>query len=653
MNPINTNRHNSDKSNFQNLKTIRRILLLLLFDSLSIIIAFIGAFLLRNPVSQWADQVYAAIPFIPHFVFIGWAMFGLVGMYRTLWRYASVDSIFIIGGGTILAVAVPAIILILFGGLEVHWTIFIIQWMVLFMVISAGRFSLRLRYSMTMDKNSSNRKRILIYGAGDAGEMICRDLKRSKNHNFNLIGFIDDDTAKRFSTIHNIPILGGREQIPKLIEQKKIDEIILAMPSLSGDKVRNLHNYLIMLVNGSVKLRTLPGINELINDVVTLKHIRRFRVRDLLRRNPVELDKTPVERLTRSKTILVSGGGGSIGSEICRQTSQFSPKQIVIVDISEASLYTTIEELTTVYGDIPIIPVVGDICNKKLMRQLFDDYHPEIVFHAAAYKHVPLMESNPWSAVYNNVKGTRVLAELSAEYEVERFVMISTDKAVRPTSMMGATKRMCEMIVQSQTKKPGSIFCIVRFGNVMGSSGSVIPKFGKQIKKGGPVTVTHRKTTRYFMLTSEAVQLVMQASTLGNNETIYILDMGEPVSINDLAADMIRLSGFEPNVDIKIEYTGLRPGEKLYEELYHSGTGKPTPIEKITSNHEPVKNPEFFLSEADNLIANCFHLSRRELFLSVAELVPDYTGAEVYQDNFVNNDSTIFGIGKIQNLKTA
>ncbi len=609
----------------------RRTVVLLIIDAMSITVAFYAGFLLRYPMSEWSKLIPEAYVFLPIFVPLGLLIFFLVGMYRTLWRYASVDAVFIIGFGTLSAIVAPALVLLFMHGLIFHWSVFVIQWMVLFLIISLGRFSIRVIRSMGAPRAGNGRKRILIYGAGDAGEMICRDLNRNRYHNFHLVGFIDDDKNKHNQSIHNLKILGGLDDVDKIVVQKHIDEIVVAMPSLPGDQVRELLTSLKTKIDSRVRLETVPGISELIDGVVTFQQVRQFRIRDLLRRAPVELDNMIVESMIRGKTLLISGAGGSIGSEICRQAAMFSPAKLIMFDISEASLYNINEEMNERFGDVQLVPVVGDICSNSIVNQVFETHDPDIVFHAAAYKHVPMMEKNPWSALRNNVLGTKTLAKISAEYKVEKFVMISTDKAVRPSSMMGATKRLCEMIVQAQPRDKESVFTMVRFGNVMGSSGSVIPKFDRQIKAGGPVTVTDRHVTRFFMLTSEAVQLVMQSSTLNQDNAIYILDMGDPVKIIDLAHDMIRLSGLEPNIDIKIEFTGLQKGEKLYEELYHSGTGDATAIEKIWVSPITTSLPMNFNDQVDSMLENCFRLTYEELYSQVQNLVPDFTGTNKYK----------------------
>jgi len=599
-------------------------LILLGADAVAMSAAFLGAFALRFPFNHWWGELPHTARYLPLVVVFGWAVYIVTGMYRTLWRYASVKAALIVIYSSFLAVAVPAGILMVWGPYTSYWSVFVIQWLLLVSIVGSGRFSIRVFRDLTSNRSRRAKKRVLIFGAGDAGEMIARDLLRSSWHNLQLVGFIDDDPHKRHHSIHNVPILGGLKDIPSLVERKKIDEIVVAMPSLTGSQMRRIRTALLQELNGQIALKTVPGIAELINGRVSLEQVRRFNVRDLLRRSPVVLEIERVRKLINGKCVLVSGAGGSIGSEICRQAATFAPSELVLVDISEPSLYEIMEELAEKFPHLNLIPVVGDAACEPLIKRVFSEHLPKIVFHAAAYKHVPLMEENPWSAVYNNVMGTRVLAKEAAEHHVERFVLISTDKAVRPSSVMGASKRICEMVVQAQPRDDDCVFCAVRFGNVMGSSGSVIPKFERQIKAGGPVTVTHPEVTRFFMLTSEAVQLVMQAATLDRDKAIYILDMGDPVKIDDIAHEMIEMTNHDRDRPIEIKYIGLRPGEKLHEELYHSGNGNPTEIEKIWITDSPPPQGKAFLKAVDKILANCNHLSGEKLIYELKRLVPDY-----------------------------
>ena len=627
-----------------NKRHLLRYLLLIGLDVLAMVIAFLGAFSLRYSYNEWGLQFARALPFLPIVIAVGLLIFMLTGMYRTLWRYASVYTAIIIGYSTFLAAVVPAAIMIVWGPFASHWAVFVIQWLLLILMVSSGRFSIRIVREFGTPRQSENKRRLIIYGAGDAGDMIARDLLRATWHDFRLVGFIDDNPDKHGRSIHGVSILGGREKVASVVEEKKVDEIIVAMPSLSGSQMRSILNYLHSNLNGQVHLKTAPGITELIDGTVSLQQVRHFDVRDLLRRSPVELETDCVDNLLRNKCVLVSGAGGSIGSEICRQALHFSPSKLVLMDVSEFSLYNILEELMEKFPNQEFVSVVGNVAHKQLVNKIFTSHSPEIVFHAAAYKHVPLMERNPWSAVNNNVSGTRILAQSAADHLVERFVMISTDKAVRPSSVMGATKRICEMLIQVQPHSSDSIFCSVRFGNVMGSSGSVIPKFERQIKAGGPVTVTDPNVTRYFMLTSEAVQLVMQAATLNHNDAIYILDMGEPVKIADIAREIILLSGLEPGNQIKIEYIGLQPGEKLREELYHTGFVQPTEIDKIGVAEAPPCNNDEFIEEIDELLSKCYSLNYDELLSAISKLVPDYSG-----NSHHSGDSVIKGSNFLSN----
>ncbi len=597
------------------------------FDALAIAVTFIGALLLRLSFDTWLNLLPASMTYLPITVVVGIVVFWSVGFYRTLWRYASVDAVWLITGASFAAVAISALVINLFEPNVFPWSIYIIEWMGLALIVGGGRMTIRyVRRRPVMNKNPE-KKRILIYGAGDAGEMISRDIMHNKGSELWPVGFIDDDPLKHRKSMHGLPIFGGVEVAGQVVRESKVDEIVIAMPSMTGPQTRQILHSLHEQITEKIEIRTLPPIAELVSGNVSFKQIRDFDVVDLLRRDPIELDSKRVERILKGKCVLVSGAGGSIGSEICHQVAEGKPSKMILFDISEPNLYTICERISADFPDLQLVPVVGDISHRWLVDRVFNEHHPKVVFHAAAYKHVPLMEDNPLSALSNNVIGTRVLAAVSSEHRVERFVMISTDKAVRPTNMMGATKRLCEMLVESQPHQPGSVYCAVRFGNVMGSSGSVIPKFEKQILAGGPVTVTHPDITRYFMLTSEAVQLVLQAASLEGEYATYFLDMGEPVKIAELARDMISLHGFTPDKDIEIVYTELRPGEKLYEELCHTGDGIPTNINKIWIADTPSFSREKFLRELDELLESCYSLDRRNLYLGVARLVPDFQPA--------------------------
>lgn len=413
--------------------------------------------------------------------------------------------------------------------------------------------------------------RVLIIGAGCAGEMVVKELEKNPQLNKKAVAIIDDDITRIGDQVSGVDIVGTRNSILKIVKLYKIDEIIFSIANISKKGKKEIID---ICKNTNCKIKTIPGIYEIIDGKVDIKQVRDVEIEDLLGREPIEVDFNLMGSYIQDSTILVTGAGGSIGSELCRQIANIRPKKLIMLDNYENNLYSIQQELIRKYGDsIKMIAVVASIREQKRMEKIFDKYRPEVVFHAAAHKHVPLMENSPGEAIKNNIFGTLNVAMLSSKYNVKRFLLISTDKAVNPTNVMGATKRAAEMIIQSLNEESRTEFVAVRFGNVLGSNGSVIPLFKKQIEEGGPVTVTHPKIIRYFMTIEEAVGLVIQAGGMAKGGEIFVLDMGEPVKILDLAKNLIRLSGFEPDVDIKIVFTGLRPGEKLYEELLMSEEG--------------------------------------------------------------------------------
>ena len=413
--------------------------------------------------------------------------------------------------------------------------------------------------------------RVLIIGAGCAGEMVVKELEKNPQLNKKAVAIIDDDITRIGDQVSGVDIVGTRNSILKIVKLYKIDEIIFSIANISKKGKKEIID---ICKNTNCKIKTIPGIYEIIDGKVDIKQVRDVEIEDLLGREPIEVDFNLMGSYIQDSTILVTGAGGSIGSELCRQIANIRPKKLIMLDNYENNLYSIQQELIRKYGDsIKMIAVVASIREQKRMEKIFDKYRPEVVFHAAAHKHVPLMENSPGEAIKNNIFGTLNVAMLSSKYNVKRFLLISTDKAVNPTNVMGATKRAAEMIIQSLNEESKTEFVAVRFGNVLGSNGSVIPLFKKQIEEGGPVTVTHPKIIRYFMTIEEAVGLVIQAGGMAKGGEIFVLDMGEPVKILDLAKNLIRLSGFEPDVDIKIVFTGLRPGEKLYEELLMSEEG--------------------------------------------------------------------------------
>lgn len=428
-------------------------------------------------------------------------------------------------------------------------------------------------------KASGSGKKTLIVGAGEAGSMLLKEMRKQHGSEYNIIGFVDDDRQKQGMMLHRVPVIGTIDHLKGLVRKHKIEEIVVAIPSAHGKMLRRIVG---ACEKAKVAVKTIPGITDIITGKIAISQIKDVDIEDLLGREAVVLDEQSISSYLTGKKILISGAAGSIGSEICRQVARFNPAKIILLDAAETPLFYTEKELSEKYPELRIIPLVADIRNSARIEMVFDQFMPEVVFHAAAYKHVPMMEYNPVEAVTNNTLGTRKLADAAHRFGVKNFVMISTDKAVNPTNVMGASKRAAEIYVQALAQKSQTRYTTVRFGNVLGSNGSVIPIFKEQISKGGPVTVTDPDIMRYFMTIPEATQLVLQAGCIGKGGEIFVLDMGEPVRIVDLAKELIHLSGLIPYEDIDIVITGLRPGEKLFEELLIQGEGiKPTSHEKI------------------------------------------------------------------------
>lgn len=488
------------------------------------------------------------------------------GLYRSLWNYASIDELIQV----FFATATGTIGIFTFGTLmniRLPRTVYAMTWILTFLFAGGIRISGRLfRRVQGINKNfGTGMKNVMIVGAGQAGSIVIKELKDHQDLNMIPTIVVDDDLKKHNSEIHGVPVKGGRDKLVQLAKEYDIDEIIIAVPSAHKSEISDI---LSICKKTNCKLKKLPGVYEIINENVSIKSIKDVNIEDLLGRDEVNIDIKEISSYLKNEVVLVTGGGGSIGSELCRQIARFNPKQLIILDIYENGTYDLQQELIRAFKNkLNFEVIIASVRDMKRLDEVFDYYRPGVVFHAAAHKHVPLMEANPAEAIKNNVIGTLNTVQCADKYKVKKFVMISTDKAVNPTNVMGATKRIAEMIVQSIDKRSQTEFVAVRFGNVLGSNGSVIPLFKKQIEAGGPLTVTHPEITRYFMTIPEAARLVIQAGAMAKGGEIFILDMGQSVKILDLAKDLIRLSGFVPDVDMKIEFTGLRPGEKLYEEL--------------------------------------------------------------------------------------
>jgi len=508
------------------------------------------------------------LTYMPMIIVIRLGTFYMFGLYNRLWRYASINELLAICG----AVTVSSLIIFIYmflTGSTLPRSVHVLSWFLNIGFIGASRLVLRIMHYLRQ-KHSEQCAKVLIIGAGDAGAMIAREINHRYCTTKRLVGFIDDDQYKNKQRLFGVKVLGNRKDIRRIVSEHRIDEIIIAMPSAGGSTIREI---IYECKKTKCALKTLPGIYELIDGDVTVQQLRNVEVEDLLGRDPVKLDVGKIAGYLKGKRVLVTGAGGSIGSELCRQIAKMSPKSLILLGKGENSIYEINSELKGKYKHLNLEPIIADVRDKERIHTIFAEIKPEVVFHAAAHKHVPLMESQPVEAVRNNIFGTKTVAEAADEFRVDAFVMISTDKAVNPTSVMGATKRVAELIIQNLSKKSNTKFVAVRFGNVLGSRGSVIPLFKKQIAKGGPITITHPDMQRYFMTIPEASQLVLQAGAMANGGEVFVLDMGKPVKIVDMANDLIELSGLVPNKDIKLEFSGLRPGEKLFEELLTAEEG--------------------------------------------------------------------------------
>jgi FlaA1/EpsC-like NDP-sugar epimerase len=505
-------------------------------------------------------------------------VFFIFRLYQSLWSYSSVPEFFLVGKAVTVSTLIIWALALSAQSLQMlpfptPKAIGIIDWLLNILGLGGWRFAIRFRREWVISRSNAKnavKKRLLIIGAGEAGSIIIREIFKELPSNYLTVGFVDDDPCKQGHSLHGIPILGTRKDIPRLIQQYDIEEIIIALPSASRQDIREI---LAMCQQARAHILMVPPVTEIIRGAVSVKQLRDVQIEDLLGREPVRIDLAGIAQYLNKERILITGAGGSIGSEICRQIARFEPEVLLLLGRGENSIFEIHQELIASFPQLNKIPIIADIRDHAKLTQVFETYRPTVVFHAAAHKHVPLMESSPDEAVKNNVFGTKNLAELADKYQCKRFVLISTDKAVNPSSVMGATKRAAELIIQDLSTRSRTKFMAVRFGNVLGSRGSVIPFFRNQIARGGPITVTHPEITRYFMTIPEAAQLVIQAGALGQGGEIFILDMGEPIKIADLARELIRLSGFVPEKDIKIEFTGLRPGEKMYEELMTSEEG--------------------------------------------------------------------------------
>lgn len=604
---------------------IRRIFLVS-FDVISIIIAAYGSLLLRfnGPIeSQYLHRVNILIGSM---ILIGLAIFITFRLYHSLWQFASIIELKNIIFASIMS-AIANILICELTGNPLPRSCYFIYFLLLVLMVEGSRFIYRFirlyaaRHNIRGRKEQRPLEKVMIIGAGVAGEKVYKEILGSKSIYKEVICFIDDEPSKWNRTIHGVSIYGGRDKIIEAVNKYKIEEIMVAMPSASKRDLIDIFN---ICKETKCKLKKLPGIYQFINEDVHISDLKEVEIQDLLGRDPIKVNLADIMGYVTDKVVMVTGGGGSIGSELCRQIAANKPKQLIIVDIYENNAYDIQLELKHNYPELNLETLIASVRNEVKVNKLFEIYHPDIVYHAAAHKHVPLMEDSPNEAIKNNVFGTLNVARAADKYNAQKFILISTDKAVNPTNVMGATKRLCEMIVQTYNKRSQTEYVAVRFGNVLGSNGSVIPIFKRQIKEGGPVTVTHPDIIRYFMTIPEAVSLVLQAGAYAKGGEIFILDMGEPVRIADMAKNLIKLSGYEPDVDIKIEYTGLRPGEKLYEELLMEEEGlQDTPNHMIHIGKPIEMNEDTFVERLINLKEAAYG-ETDDIRSLIKELVPTY-----------------------------
>lgn len=524
------------------------------------------------------------------------------GLYRRLWAYASIQELLLIVAG-VTAASVFVLVGVLGmttiqasqpGYIGFPRPVLVIDWLLSIFLVGGVRFASRLvaesRSTAASERGPSYTRRAAIIGAGDAGALVVREIQKNPQLNLEIVCFLDDDPSKQNQSIHGVPVVGTLADLDKVIQNRHIQEVVIAIPTAAGPVMRQVAE---VCQARQVTFRAMPGIYELIGGKVSINRLRQVNINDLLRRAPTWTDDHKVGSALGGRRVLVTGAGGSIGRELCRQIARWGPSSLILLGHGENSVFEALIELSDAYPALPMHPVIADIRDSDRISNVFDSWQPQVVFHAAAHKHVPLMEVNVEEAITNNIEGTRNLVELAETYQVERFVMISTDKAIRPSSVYGATKRLAELLVLDAAHRSGKPFSVVRFGNVLGSRGSVVPRFQTQIEAGGPVTITHPEMRRYFMTIPEAVHLVLQASTLGQGGEVFVLRMGEQIRILDLAEDLIRLSGLEPDRDIDIVFTGIRPGEKLSEELWDRW-----------ATYEPTEHPDIVLLDKEDILSD-------------------------------------------------
>lgn len=612
--------------------TPARKVIFLLNDIICMTFALMAAVWLRFELLEprHIQHLFVMVPFlIPTSIVVFWVM----GLYNRTLRFTSISDMMAVFNAVTISSMMKMTFAFFYNEFHYSRSVLILDWMLTLLLIGSSRIMPRILLnvveleplrSLLFGKISSRGKRVIIIGAGQAGESIIREIRRNRNLPMDVVGFIDDDPKKLYQIIHGVKVLGDRHCLTRVLASERIDEIIIAIPSASGEVLREIVK---QCRDSNVRFKTLPGLQDLLDGKLVSLQLRDIAIEDLLRRAPAETNLAEIAAYMTGKAILITGAGGSIGSEICRQILPFKPAKLLLLGHGENSIFNCHNELykNPEAENVLLVPIIADIQDLAKIKQVFRFHRPEIVFHAAAHKHVPMMEANPEEAVKNNVLGTLNLIEAAHEFEIERFVMISTDKAVNPTSVMGATKRVAEMLLKCYAKRSATRFVAVRFGNVLGSRGSVIPLFKEQIENGGPITITHPNMIRYFMTIPEASKLVVQAGAYGKGGEVFVLDMGDPVKIVDLAMDLIRLSGLETGKDIEIKYSGIRPGEKLYEELLTADEGITATRNKKIFIAKPEEVEESkLMPKVQTMLRVADNCSQKQIIECLKSIIPSF-----------------------------
>ena len=618
--------------------------ILLLGDLTIIFLSYYLIMLFQYSSSQLIRSIFIKLPLVA-VIYI--AILLSFKMYSCIWINAGIYEFKQAITSTSIACIITTVAMLIIPN-SIPVSLNIISGIVIIALITSFRMSLKIltrAIIYTTSEKINGKYNVLIIGAGDCASTIMTEIRKEKSDEYNIVGIIDDNKSKIGNYLNGVKILGDRNDIAEIVEKENIDEIFFAIAKINGEERAKI---LDICSNTKAKIKVIPGYYQLLEEGISFNKMRYVDLKDLIGREEVKLDKVGIEEYIKDKVVLVTGGGGSIGAELCRQIAKYNPKLLLILDIYENNAYDIQNELSFNEPNLNKKVIIASVRDKFRLNQVISAYKPSIIFHAAAHKHVPLMEDNPGEAIKNNVLGTLNMVELAIQYKVEKFVLISTDKAVNPTNIMGATKRLCEMIVQAANNERGNKteFVAVRFGNVLGSNGSVIPLFKKQIKKGGPVTLTHKNITRYFMLIPEAAQLVLQAGAYAKGGEVFVLDMGKPVKIYDLAENLIKLSGYKPNEEIKIQITGLRPGEKLYEELLMNEDLRKTQHNKIFIDKPESISLSNLKNQIDDLIFATKLGNENMLKDKLKEIVPTYNSPEFYNNKRILQEAAITSGGE-------